>query len=43
VQRAIKATKDLKELQERMASTDQRAHKGCKEIPVYLVSRGLWE
>jgi len=43
VQRAIKATKDLQELQERMASTDQRAHKGCKEIPVYLVSRGLWE
>ena len=43
VQRAIKATKDLQDLEARMASTDQRAHKGCKEIPVYLVSRGLWE
>ena len=43
VQRAIKATKDLQDLEARMASTDQRVHKGCKEIPVYLVSRGLWE
>ena len=43
VQRAIKATKDLQDLEARMASTVQRAHKGCKEIPVYLVSRGLWE
>ena len=24
-----------------MASTVQRVHKGCKEIPVYLVSRGI--